>query len=231
VNLWVALIPYHQSVKAVQPRQRSFDHPTMSPKAFARFDADARDAWLNTSPSQRKTICARRVSLIGVELLRTSTWATDPSTNRTNMIHYRDQHDDIRHVRGRQHRACQRSSPSVGDEVMLRAKFGSIGRVRPRLPAPLLRPRLRRVDDCARPIELSGSMKTHKQDLEDLLKDPSVLPFPKSIPTGLPATTQFLRHILPRDAGAQNEHYACKGSPVGSTWSPTCRRSPGSAAM
>lgn len=166
------------------------------------------------------TIGARRVPLVGVEFGWASTRTTDSSANRRNVVHEWDKHDDIRHIRSSQDWGGQRSPVPVCDQVVLRAGSSAIRGVRTgHRPAPFCW-RLSRIDHRAGPVEFSGAVESYEQDLKHLVEHSRTLPLTKTIPAGHPATAQLAWHVLPRDAGAQNEHNACKGRSVGSTRTP-----------
>lgn len=115
---------------------------------------------------------------------------------------------------------------AISDEVMLRAWFPAICGVGASFRSAALRPHLSRIDHCARPVQLSGAVKLHKEDFKYLLEHPRVLPLLEAMPTGYARTTQFDWHIFPGNACAQDEHDTCKGNPVGGTRtsSPLTRR-------
>ena len=51
MNLWLALVSRKQPTNAVQPRERAFDNPSVTPQMRRRLDTLACNAWLNTSLS------------------------------------------------------------------------------------------------------------------------------------------------------------------------------------
>src|SRR6185437_10217542 len=169
----------------------------MAPQARRRLDPLSCNTWPDAPLPQRSAISARRIPLVGVNLVGTSPRSADASSNRCDVIHERDEHDNIRHVRGGQDGGRQRRTIAVGDQVMLRAWFPAIRGVWTNLRATHFRWYLRRIDDGAGPIKLSSSMEPYEQDFEHLVEYPRTLPFSQAVPASHGSTTELCRQVCP----------------------------------
>lgn len=62
------LVPNAQPPEAMQPAQRSFDHPSPTAQMFPAFDSSSGDPCLDTSAAQPLPVGSVVVALVGVQL-------------------------------------------------------------------------------------------------------------------------------------------------------------------
>jgi hypothetical protein len=137
MNVWITLVPNQQPTKAVQPSQFALGDPAVATEMFARLNSLARDSRYNPASPKSTTVGGRAIPKIGVQFGGAPTRATGSATYRSNAIDHRLECGHIGHVRGGEHRGCERNAPSVDDHMMLRAQFPAIRGVGASCCAPL----------------------------------------------------------------------------------------------
>jgi len=125
-----------QAPIAVQPRQRPLDHPPVPSEALAGLDPLARDPDLDMAPVQEAPAAGDIIGLVGMQLGRAFAalpgWLPDAGHGVDQVL---EDHAVVA-VRAGQQRG-QRNPAAFPDQMMFRAWFAAIGRVRSGLIAPL----------------------------------------------------------------------------------------------
>jgi len=137
MDISATLVPDRQSPKAMQPGERAFDDPSVSPQAFAGLDPAARDARYNVAEPADEPCPLRVVRLVGVEFLGAAASPARRGRNGRHRVEHVGQHAGIRDVGPRQVDG-QRDAVSVDQQMVLGARFPTVRRIRPDLfGAPL----------------------------------------------------------------------------------------------
>jgi hypothetical protein len=136
----MAVIPpfvaHLQTTKAIEPGNRPLHDPAMPPQSRARLDPSPRDPWDNSASAQPLPVRARVIGIIGVQFVWATAWSPAWSPHGRHRIHHFFQHRGLMRVRSgmadRQGRAT-----AIHNHMALGARLAPIGRVRPRVLAPL----------------------------------------------------------------------------------------------
>lgn len=131
------LITDQQSTKSVQPSQLALGDPAIASEVFARLDPLARDSRNDPSSAKPAEVGNGPIPQITVYLGRAPPRTAGPTTYRCNAIDHRQERDDIRNVRGGEHRGREWIAVPVDDHMMLRAEFSAVRRVGAGRRAPL----------------------------------------------------------------------------------------------
>ncbi len=139
VNIGASFVTDTKSPVTVEPCERAFNDPSVTPKSLATLDTTARDAWCDASPPQLGAQCFRVIRFIGVQFHGTPAGsAASPSDGRDG-IHGFHHHLRVMDVCGA-HRDGERDALSVHDQMAFRARFAAIRWIRPGFIAPFCDP-------------------------------------------------------------------------------------------
>jgi len=203
-----------QLAEACEPSMRALHNPAMLAKTVIRLDAAAGDARDDASLVQMATAACEVVPLVGVELLGAAPRSARQTRHRGYCIDQVFEHNGVVPVRPR-HRHRQRDTASVYDEMSFAAKFAAIRGVRASLLAPRGAGHRCAIDARPSPIDLVMLTQACQQGQVQALPYAAGLPVAEATPAGHAATeAQFLRQVLPWDAGLQYEQDAVQRCPV-----------------
>jgi hypothetical protein len=135
MDIFSSLVSNLEPALAIQPGQRPFHHPAVTPKLLARLDASTRNSRGDSSLPQCLPTKPKVIPLVSVQLARPLPWSPSWATNRLNSINRFLQHLAVVDV-GCRMRYRERDSSSVDHKMALRARFSAIRWVRPGLFAP-----------------------------------------------------------------------------------------------
>ena len=137
MDVGAPLVADRQASELAEPSQGAFDHPAVPPQPGAALDPAPRDAGLDVAAGQGTTAAAVIVGLVGVELAWPLARPAPGLPDRRHGVDHLLQHRTVMHVRARQANR-ERDAVCIREDVALRARLAPVGRVRPRLRAPLL---------------------------------------------------------------------------------------------
>lgn len=126
---------YSESPELMEPSDRALDDPTVTSEAFAALDAEACHARDDASCAAGHLDLATAVGLVGVDLLRTTARSPAPARDVGNCVERRFEHPRVVNVR-RAQRDAERDPVAIDHDVVLRARFSAVRRVRARFGAP-----------------------------------------------------------------------------------------------
>jgi hypothetical protein len=136
VDVLATLVAGGEPAELVEPRERAFDHPPMTPEAVLRLDPLARDPGLDPAPAEELPAAGNVVGLVGMQRGRAFARPTTRLLDRGDGV---DQvlEDDRLVAVGAGDEAGERGAAPVRNNVALRARFAAIRRVPAGGGAPL----------------------------------------------------------------------------------------------
>jgi hypothetical protein len=135
VNVVPALVTDPQTPVTTQPRQSALHYPAVSSQLPAGLHTSPGNATLDPSSPQRLTTFRVVISLVSVQLLRSSPRPAPRSANGLDGIEHLLEHHRVVDIRPRQPRR-ERDTFTLDHKVALRPRFASIRRIRPGFAAP-----------------------------------------------------------------------------------------------
>jgi hypothetical protein len=138
MNVRPPLIAHSEPPVSVQPSQRPFHHPAMTPQFLTAFHSPPSNPGGDTPCPERTAAGSVIIPLVSMQFVGTITWVTPPSAvDRRYRVYRRRQHLAVMDISSRQNHRKWRSLP-VYHNIALRSLFASIRRIRPGLLAPFL---------------------------------------------------------------------------------------------
>jgi hypothetical protein len=177
--------------KAMQPRVRSLDHPTVNAQPTAMFGTTVCEMGTDSSPSHSFSMGLRIVSAISEQRIGPSARMSNFAAYVGDRIHDMEQFFNVVNV-GTRNRHGQRHALGIRNNVMLRPQFAAIRGVWACFLAPSQSPRVSAVHGRPRPINAVGFLKFGQKNLMKTLPNAGLLPGLEIVPTGHPATTTHL---------------------------------------
>jgi hypothetical protein len=135
VDVLAALVADGEATELVEPGERAFDDPAMTPKPVARIDPFAGDPNFDPAAMQEATAARDVIRLVGVELDRTFAGATARTLDGRNRINQLLEDGTVVTVGAGDERR-ERGAAPVRNKVALRARFAAICWVRAGRSAP-----------------------------------------------------------------------------------------------
>ena len=131
------LVAGDKPAEAADPGEGALDDPPVAAQLLAGIDATACDAGSDPPTTAGLSATAMVVGFVGVELVRAASRPAGLATNRWDVVEqFLERHAVVGVGAGQDE--GEREAVPVGDQVALGAEPASVGRVRPRLVAPLL---------------------------------------------------------------------------------------------
>lgn len=136
MDVGASFVPSRQpSEGSVKPGEGAFDDPTIATESFLRLDSASSNPRRHVSHCTRSSTEDVIVRLVCMQLAGAVPAMSSRSTGRHDCIEHRTEHVALRRVGPRQ-TDRERGPSSVDDQVLLRAEFSAVRRVRARLFAP-----------------------------------------------------------------------------------------------
>ena len=209
MDVGAPLVANCQSPKSVKPGECALDNPAIAAESCGRLDATTRDSRPNAAHTAGDPRVSTVVRLVGMELRRTTARSTPRPTNRADRVEEVAKLLRVVFVCSGQLRRCQRNTSPVDNHMVLRARLGSVGRIRTRGRSSLKRAHARSIERRTRPVDLAFASELVLQHLENPLPDPSLLPIAEPAPTcHATSTAKLPRKVLPRNPRPENEQDA-----------------------
>ncbi|ADO70172.1 uncharacterized protein STAUR_2368 [Stigmatella aurantiaca DW4/3-1] len=136
VDIIAPFIAHAQTPLPVKPRVGPLHHPPVLSQPLLRLDAGPCDAWSDAAPTQAATVLARRVRLVGMQLVGPVTGRTARLPHLGHGLQQREQLARVMDVGSRQ-TLGQRKPSSVDKKMMFAARLRSVRRVLAREGPPL----------------------------------------------------------------------------------------------
>ena len=235
VDVGAPLIADGEAAELGKPSEGALDDPAMAPELLAGFDTASGDPRRDGAGAALDPAAAMVISpgsspgqaLVGMELVRPTTRATP--TARAHARH--------RVERGSQHHAvvavgpAQRQAERRAPRVQM-IDWSTRWRLVPGLPrsvgfGPVASPpfgwQAGAVERRPAPVQGTGIVQLLQQRAMEVRPGPGLVPIPQAAPTGLAATAQRRRHVLPRHARAQHQEDARQCRTVRAGWASTFR--------
>jgi hypothetical protein len=124
---------------AQQPGEAALDHPSMPPQPLAGVDASSGNSRHNAASTQRATLFGRIVRLVGMEFGRALPGPARFPPRADDGRDGVDQGQQLGRIVGVGRRQADGTwdTIAIDDQVVLGTRFPAVGRVGPRLDAPL----------------------------------------------------------------------------------------------
>jgi hypothetical protein len=135
VHVVAAVVADEQPLELMQPGEGPLDDPAVAAEAGAVPGLAAGDLGSDAAASQLAPVLVVVVAAVGAETIRSAPRPAGLATHRRHPVKKRDELGDVVAVAAG-HRPGERQPGRVYEQVMLRARSGSINRARPRRGTP-----------------------------------------------------------------------------------------------
>ena len=124
-----------EAPELVKPAMSAFNHPAIDAQAAAVLGVSFCQERFDAQVPQLTAVSLGVVCAIGVHTLGPPAGSTDLTGDRGNRLDHWQQLGDVGRV-GASHRGCEGNPVSIGGEMMFRARFPAVCRIRPRFFPP-----------------------------------------------------------------------------------------------
>ena len=135
MDVGAAVSTHGETFELVKPSDRALDDPTISTEPLGRLDASSRDARGDVEDAAGDAASREVVSLIGMQLRWSLAWTTARSSHGLDELQHRPELQRVVDV-CRSKIDGEWDALRVDDQVVLRAWFSAVRRIRPRFFAP-----------------------------------------------------------------------------------------------
>ncbi len=138
----IAFIAHEQAAVAVEPGEVALHDPALASQPLTRVDAFAGDTWDDAAAAERSPVATGGIAQVGMQFVGPSAGTTGPAMGlleRRDGVDQALQDRALIHV-GRRAERGQWCAVSIGDEMVMGARFAAVGRVRPHFGSPFLTP-------------------------------------------------------------------------------------------
>lgn len=135
MDVGAAFVAHAQTAEAVEPSERSFNHPAVASKMLRAVLPAPSDAGNDPACSQGSAATGKIVAFVCVELFGSVPWPSARSGDGWDGVDGRFQHPGVVYVGGREH-GRQRQPATLYHNVALRARAAAIDRIRAGFFAP-----------------------------------------------------------------------------------------------
>lgn len=135
MNVRTALPTNAEAAKLMKPTEAAFHHPAGVAQAASMFGIAPGQHRLNATPSQLRAMSGGVIGPIALHALGSTSRVTALASDRGNPIHQRQQLSHVVTI-GRREGDDQRDALRVREDVVFRARFAAIGRIRSGVEPP-----------------------------------------------------------------------------------------------